>query len=173
MDAIRRKKEADAIKAEKIAVQKEREKIQALLAKDKVERAAAKAIREGRPPPTEMAAVALGKVQAEKTPVDKMNDAAKAIEKSNFAGRPDGNECLKILKVYCENCLLKDEDKYRSINMENKVYLARVSNVMGGSHFLIAAGFVVDSESKTMKYPTPVDKELLTKAVEILSSRIY
>ncbi len=34
-----------------------------------------------------------------------MADAIKAIEKSNFAGKPDGNECLKICKIYCDNCL--------------------------------------------------------------------
>ena len=49
------------MRREKEAVKKEREKLRAQLARDKAERAAAKALREGKPPPTEMAAIALGR----------------------------------------------------------------------------------------------------------------
>jgi hypothetical protein len=114
----------------------------------------------------------MGTKTAEKTPKERMNDAVKAILKSNFAGIPAGTDCLKILKIYCENCYSKDEEKFRNINMENKNYIAKVESVVGGKHFLLAAGFVQDSTSKTLTYPTPVNKELLQSAIEILSASV-
>ena len=60
---------------EKERAKKERERLKMEIAKDRAERAAAKAIREGKPPPKEMAAAAMTGKPTDKTPIQQIGRA--------------------------------------------------------------------------------------------------
>jgi hypothetical protein len=65
------------------------------------------------------------------------------IEKiSAYRAGGDGGKCLKILKAYVGNVVDNPSDeKFKSINMDNKVFKTKVKPFIGAKNLLLAVGF--------------------------------
>jgi hypothetical protein len=154
METEQRKRDAIARKREKEAARKERERIRMELEKDKLERKANKGKLgsrigvEGYNPDGIQYDV---EVDGEEGPAPKpkKKSAASAakidgyIQKvSSYKAGGDGGKCLKILKAYVGNVVDNpNEEKFRSINMENKVFKTKVKPFVGAKYLLMAVGF--------------------------------
>lgn len=70
-----------------------------------------------------------------------------------------GGMALKTLIAYVKNIIeTPAEEKFRSINVENKAFKGRVATVVGGTGFLKAVGFVKnDGEGRWFLAPENVD----------------
>ncbi|CAB9512988.1 Thioredoxin H2 [Seminavis robusta] len=156
MDREQRKRDALQRKREKEAARRERERIRAELEKDKLERKANKGKLSSR----------LGVdgynpdgIQYDKEADEQEGDAAAPQKKksagpsaakideyikkvSSYRAGGDGLKCLKILKIYISNVVDNPtEEKFKSINMENKAYKAKVKPFIGAKSLLLAVGF--------------------------------
>jgi UBX domain-containing protein 1/4 len=177
LEAEQRKRDMMALKREKEAVKRERERIRAELAKDKAERMANKgklhsklgvqgynpdAIQYDAPPAAEAAtstpAVAPPEAAADSpSPAPAVVDMKKIddyiTKVSSYKAGGDGGACLKILRAYISNVVAHPEDaKYRSINMENKVYKQKVKPFVGGKQLLLATGFHQVEEALVLEH---------------------
>ena len=74
-----------------------------------------------------------------------------------------GGMALKTLIAYVKNIAeTPAEEKFRSINVENKAFKSRVATVVGGTGFLKAVGFVKDEgEGRWFLAPENVDVAFL------------
>ena len=61
---------------------------------------------------------------------------------SSYRAGGDGGKCLKILKAYVGNAADNpDEEKFKTINMENKAFKTKIKPFIGAKHLLLAVGF--------------------------------
>ena len=65
------------------------------------------------------------------------------IEKvSSYRAGGDGGKCLKILKAYVGNVVDNPtEEKFKTINMDNKAFKNKVKPFLGAKQLLLAIGF--------------------------------
>jgi len=89
------------------------------------------------------------------------------------AGR-DGEKCLKVLLAYVKNVVENSDEKYRTIQMNNKVFKTRVNPFIGAKQLLLAVGFLPD-DGDTLVLTESADpfilfqtKEQLETAIELL-----
>jgi hypothetical protein len=79
----------------------------------------------------------------------------------------DGGKCLKILKVYVGNVVDNPgEEKFKTVNMENKTFKSKVKPFIGAKNLLIAVGFKHAEKGDALVLEDDADTELLaaTKA---------
>ena len=160
---------------EKKRVVDERARLRIEIAKDKAERAAAKALREGRAPPAppSFEAAAVGPTVT-LTTVDRITQLADALEMRRTGGV--GLTAISTLLVYVKNAATKEEEKYRSINKANKAYAKRVGHLRAATAILRLAGFSEDGKSE--EFPSgrfifkasTADRSMLDSAIAILSN---
>lgn len=182
MDAEQRKREAYLRKKEKDAFKKERERLRAELARDKAERIANKGklstklgVEGYKPDGVQYELEGDGDGDGEPTVAHKKAKAEVSTAKideyiqkiSSYRAGGDGGKCLKILLAYVGNAADNpDEDKYKRINMENKVFKTKIKPFVGAKPLLIAVGFTPNEDGDAMMLRQGADHQLLvdTKA---------
>ena len=81
---------------------------------------------------------------------------------SSYKAGGDGGKCLKILKAYVGNVVDKPtEDKFKSINTENKVYKTKVKPFVGAKALLMAVGFSPNESGDAMVLKEDADLDVL------------
>jgi thiol-disulfide isomerase/thioredoxin len=153
MEAAARKLEIKLRKKEKDDYKKERARIRAALEKDKAERRANKGKLgsklgiDGYDPDAiqydddtkEQQSPSPAKKKP-KASVAKIDDYISKVSAYRAGG--DGGKCLKILLAYIKNVVNNpDDDKFKHINMDNKVFKGRVKPFVGAKSLLLAVGF--------------------------------
>ncbi|DAZ96755.1 TPA: hypothetical protein N0F65_012332 [Lagenidium giganteum] len=160
-EAMQRRLEAEKRKREKEESQRERERLRRQIELDKLERKARGGYLGGAPLDLE----ALAEKQAtEETSTDdhaKKSDAPTLSPEEEIVANigklkqyrvgNDGLTALKTLNVYVKNLLEKpDEEKFRTINLENAAFRKRVASLVGGIAFLKALGYEKNEETSSM-----------------------
>ncbi|EGZ17296.1 hypothetical protein PHYSODRAFT_351153 [Phytophthora sojae] len=169
IEAIQRKIAAEKMKKDKEDAKRERERLRKQLEMDKRERHA----RGGRlgGPPIDVAPIDVGaKKEEEKknspvlTPKEQIVKNVGILKKYRVGN--DGLTALKTLNVYVKNLIEKpDEDKFRTINLENPAFRKRVASLVGGVAFLKALGYEKDEADGNLKLSVEKrDVELLEYA---------
>lgn len=174
-DVMRRKREKDEAK-------RERERIRAELAKDKAERLANKGKLpsklgvEGYNPDAIQYDVHVGgggeEEHAHHDHHKKMHASTAKIDDyiqkvSAYRAGGDGGKCLKILLAYVGNVVDNpEEEKFKTINMENKAFKQKVKPFIGAKHLLLAVGFKENKEGDALVLEDGADRKILadTKA---------
>jgi len=169
-DALMRKKEKEAAR-------RERERLRAEIAKDKLERQANKGKlkttlgADGYNPSAvqyDVADLAEGVVapkKAFKADPKKIDEYIKKV--SSYRAGGDGQKCLKILLAYVGNVVDKpEEEKFRSINTENKAFKTKVKPFLGAKALLVAVGFKQNEAGDALVLKEDADRDTLkeTKA---------
>ncbi|CAM9954587.1 unnamed protein product, partial [Ectocarpus fasciculatus] len=200
MQAIARKNEIARAKKEKQAFEQERARLKAEIAKDKAERkarggklstklgvdgykpAAAQGVYGG--PSAAGGAGAGGAAAAdaagpseEQQPAakvekseEKMEKAVDMLARQTVAGL--GGTAMKTCLAYIKNALTKpEEEKFRSINLDNNAFKNRVATCIGGVALLKAVGFAKE-ESRLFMSMEARDEALLANAKEKLEEAI-
>ena len=185
-EAEQRKRDAYLRQKEKQSYAKERARIKAELEKDKLERMANKgklksklgvegyhpdAIQYDVDPMTAAsgtAAAAGASPEHKKAKVDPGKIDEYITKVSSYRAGGDGGKCLKVLLAYVGNVVDQpDEAKFRSINMDNKVFKTKVKPFVGAKLLLLAVGFHQAEKSQdALVLSDDADKTLLadTKA---------
>jgi len=166
MEIQARKREAKQRRKEKEAYKRERERIREELAKDKADRQ----VNKGKLPSTlgvegynpsaiQYDASADDEGDAGEQP-KKLTPSAKPSAKGNpakideyikkvssYRAGGDGQRCLKILLAYVGNVVDKpDEEKFRTVKTDNKVFKTRVKPFIGAKTLLVATGFAPNDD---------------------------
>lgn len=187
LDQEQRKREAYLRKKEKDAFQKERLRLREELARDRAERAAHKGKLSSRlgvdgykpdgiqyDVPTgaaddgaDNAAVAQqqNKPNKPKADVGKIGEYISKV--SSYKAGGDGGVCLKVLKTYIGNVVDKpEEEKFKTINMENKAFKTKVKPFVGAKSVLLACGFNPNESGDALVLSDDADPQVLkdTKA---------
>jgi len=93
---------------------------------------------------------------------------------SSYRAGGDGAKCLKILKAYIGN--LADnpaEEKFKTINMDNKAFKTKVKPFIGGKHLLLAVGFAPKEGDPTfLELKEEADLQLLKDTKEKLEKAL-
>ena len=64
-----------------------------------------------------------------------------------YSDKESLNKCLKMLRKYMGNIVSNPlELKFQKINSENKTFVAKVKNIIGGTNLLTEAGFVLEDK---------------------------
>jgi len=176
MEKLERQRQIQLKKKEKEDFKKERARIRAELEKDKAERRAnagkmtSKLGVEGYHPDGIQYDVNAGneedgnsdahqkkKIKASAAKIDEY------IEKvSSYRAGGDGQKCLKILIAYISNVIDNpDDDKYKSIKTDNKIYKAKVKPFIGAKALLLAVGFSENNEKTLLVLSDDADFEVL------------
>jgi UBX domain-containing protein 1/4 len=184
LDAEQRKRETYLRKKEKMEFQKERQRLREELARDKAERASGKGKLSSRlgvdgykpdgiqydvpgsdavTTTTELPPSADTAVQTPKRPKADLAKVDEYIEKiSSYRAGGDGGKCLKILKAYVGNILDNpSEEKFRSINTDNKVYKTKVKPFLGAKSLLLAVGFEQAESGEALVLNPDADLQVL------------
>ena len=180
MEVEARKREAQLRRKEKEDFKRERARLRAELAKDKAERQAhhgkltSKLGVDGYHPdgvqydvdtPNDQEA-AQHQPKKLKFDVAKIDDYISKVSQYRAGG--DGGKCLKVLKAYVGNAAdHPDDEKFKTINTENKVFKAKVKPFIGAKQLLMAVGFQQpEGSTGTLVLSEHADHQLLvdTKA---------
>ena len=191
LDIEQRKRETYLRKKEKDDFKKERLRLREELARDKAERAAHKGKLssrlgvEGYKPDGIQYDVPVGAgndgtavedheasaAQQDKPPKKFKADASKIGDYigrvSSYKAGGDGGVCLKVLKTYVGNVVDKpDEEKFKTINMENKAFKGKVKPFAGAKSLLLACGFEPNESGDALVLSEDADPAVLkaTKA---------
>jgi UBX domain-containing protein 1/4 len=82
---------------------------------------------------------------------------------SSYRAGGDGGKCLKILKVYVTNIVDNPhEEKFRSINTDNKVYKTKVKPFLGAKSLLLAVGFEQAESGEALVLNPDADVQVLS-----------
>lgn len=181
MDREHRKRDALMRKKEKDAAKRERERLRAELAKDKLERQANKGKlktalgADGYNPSAIQYDVGGGAGDGTSpAPAKKFKADPKKIDEyikkvSSYRAGGDGQKCLKILLAYVGNVVDKpDEEKFRSVNMENKVFKTKVKPFLGAKALLVAVGFKQTEGGDALVLKEDADRDTLKETKEKL-----
>lgn len=178
MEIEKRKRSTYLRKKAKDDEKRERERIRAELAKDKAERMANKgklATRlgmDGYAPSAIQYDTAATTDPSTTTPKKKPPSTARIDEYitkvSAYRAGGDGGKCLKILLAYVGNAADKEDDKFKTINMENKVYRAKVKPFIGAKLLLLAVGFQQNESNTALVLREDADKDILTSTKDKL-----
>lgn len=171
MEMDTRKRNAYLRKKEKEDAKRERERIRRELAKDKAERMANKGKLSSRlgvdgynpdgiqydvsdgTEPTSSSTTTTTTTKPSSTSVGgpsahKIEDYIQKV--SSYRAGGDGGKCLKTLLAYVRNVVEKpQEDKFKTIKTDNKVYKAKVKPFVGAKNLLLAVGFQPNNNSTT------------------------
>ncbi|CAM9371678.1 unnamed protein product [Pylaiella littoralis] len=122
----------------------------------------------GDAPPAAAAAAATAGAQEQKpaakqeTSEEKMEKAVGILARQTVAGL--GGTAMKTCLAYIKNALNKpEEEKFRSINLDNNAYKNRVATCIGGTSLLKAVGFAKEDGRLFMSMEAR-DEALLTNA---------
>jgi thiol-disulfide isomerase/thioredoxin len=154
MDMEQRKRDTRERKREKNDAKRERERIRKELEKDKMERIANKGRLSSKlgvdgynPDAIQYDKDDGGEEPAAQKP-KRVHEASTAkideyIQKiSSYRAGGDGGKCLKILKAYVGNVADNPtEEKFKTINTENKTFKTKVKPFVGAKQLLAALGF--------------------------------
>jgi len=169
IDAIQRRIAAEKMKKDKEDAKRERERLRKQIEMDKRERHA----RGGRlgGAPIDIAPVDVSAKKEEEKKKSPVLSPKEKIAKNvgilkQYRVGNDGLTALKTLNVYVKNLLEKpDEDKFRTINLENPAFRKRVASLVGGVAFLKALGYEKDQSDGILTLsPEKRDVELLQYA---------
>lgn len=183
MEKFERQRQIQLKKKEKEDFKKERERIRAEIEKDKLERRAhagkmtSKLGIEGYHPDGIQYDIHTSSQEGESNPhhqqikikasTAKMDEYIEKI--SSYRAGGDGKNCLKILLAYVGNILSNpDEEKYKSINTDNKAYKTKVKPFIGAKSLLLAVGFTENKEKTQLVLPNDTDMDVLNTAQEKL-----
>jgi hypothetical protein len=180
LEAEQRKREILMRKREKENFKKERERIRRELEKDKMERLANKGKLqsklgvEGYHPDAIQYEQDVDGLPKKPHPAKPSMSIQQCIEKvSSYRAGGDGEKCLKVLLAYVKNVIEnQDDDKYRTINMENKAFKTRVKPFIGGKQLLLGVGFHPEEGGEKLVLPEDSDKTILLQAKELLEKAI-
>lgn len=159
MEMDTRKRNAYLRKKEKEDAKKERERIRRELAKDKAERMANKGklssrlgvdgynpdgiqydVSDGTEPTSSSTSTTKPSSSSVGPSAHKIEDYIQKV--SSYRAGGDGGKCLKTLLAYVRNVVEKpQEDKFKTIKTDNKVYKAKVKPFVGAKNLLLAVGF--------------------------------
>ncbi|KAL7557280.1 hypothetical protein ACA910_016244 [Epithemia clementina (nom. ined.)] len=186
LEIEQRKREAYLRKKEKDDFKKERARLRAELAKDKADRQAnhgklaSKLGVEGYHPDgvqydvEDETTAHQHQQQPQKPKVNaaKIDDYISKVSQYRAGG--DGGRCLKILKTYVANVVDNpEEEKFKTINMENKAFKAKVKPFIGAKQLLMAVGFLPpDGNTGTLVLLEDADYKLLADTKEKLEAAI-
>ena len=176
MEIDARKRDALVKKKEKDAARREKKRIMDELEKDKLERKANKGKLNSRLGVDGYAPSAIQydkesdepddsgeppvKRKAAPVSVAKIDDYITKV--SSYKAGGDGGKCLKILKAYVGNVVDKPtEDKFKSINTDNKVYKTKVKPFVGAKALLMVVGFSPNEAGDAMILKEDADPEIL------------
>ncbi|KAF1334240.1 Thioredoxin 1, partial [Globisporangium splendens] len=161
-DRIQRKLAAEKLKKEKEEYKLERERIRAKLEQDKLERRARGGYLGGAPidlPSVETLHKSKQESENEQkkkasltnlSPEEQVVANVERLKKYRVGG--DGLTALKTLNVYVKNLVEKpDDEKFRTINLENAAFRKRVASLAGGVAFLKSLGFEKVEEEGLLK----------------------
>merc|ERR1719296_171183 len=82
---------------------------------------------------------------------------------SSYRAGGDGKKCLKILLAYVGNVADKpEEEKFKTIKMDNKVYKQKVKPFVGAKSLLLAVGFQQSEDGNSMKLKDDAEQSLLS-----------
>lgn len=173
-DTRMRKKAKDDFK-------KERARIKAELEKDRLERIAHKGKLtsklgiDGYNPDAIQYDVDIDAAPAQH-PHKKMKASAAKIDEyitkiSMYKAGGDGGKCLKILLAYIKNIVANpDEDKFKKINTENKVYKSKVKPFIGAKALLLAVGFKPNANTDALLLTDGADMDVIKTTKEKLEA---
>merc|ERR1712232_1075309 len=103
--------------------------------------------------------------------VSKIDDYIQKV--SSYRAGGDGKKCLKILLAYVGNVADKpEEEKYKTIKMDNKVYKQKVKPFVGAKNLLMAVGFQQSEDGNSMKLKDDADQSLLAATKIKLESAV-
>ncbi|KAF1773810.1 PUB domain [Phytophthora cactorum] len=156
IEAIQRKIAAEKMKKDKEDAKRERERLRKQLEMDKRERQA----RGGRlgGPPIDIKPIDVSpkeEVEEKKkspvlTPKEQIVKNVGILKKYRVGN--DGLTALKTLNVYVKNLIEKpEEDKFRTINLDNAAFRKRVASLVGGVAFLKSLGYAKDEADGNLK----------------------
>ena len=93
---------------------------------------------------------------------------------SSYRAGGDGGKCLKILKAYVGNVVDNPtEEKFKTINMENKAFRMKVKPFIGSKKLLLAVGFAPKEGDVTLLVLKPeADMGILKETKEKLEKAI-
>ncbi|TMW62862.1 hypothetical protein Poli38472_005480 [Pythium oligandrum] len=156
-EALQRKLAADKLKKEREDFKRERERLKKQLEMDKAARRAHGGKLVG--PPVDITVETSGEAQTEvkkTSPVSTLSPEEQVvfnIEKlKKYRVGGDGLTALKTLNVYVKNLIEKpDEEKFRTINLENPAFRKRVASLVGGVALLKALGYEKDEADGLLK----------------------
>lgn len=184
MEIEQRKRDALARKREKQDAKRERARIRAELERDKRERMANKGKLhstlgvDGYNPSAIQYDDGTDEPSPQKTKKSHTANVAKIDEYikkvSSYRAGGDGGKCLKILKAYVGNVADNPgEDKFKTINMENKAYKNKIKPFIGAKHLLLAVGFSPKEGDATYLELNPdADQQVLKDTKEKLIKAI-
>lgn len=173
MEVEKRKRDAASRKKAKQEEKRERDRLLRELAKDKAERMANKGKLssklgvDGYQPDGIQYDVSDG-MDVDPAPpkpkktanVAKIDDYIQKV--SSYRAGGDGKKCLKILLAYVGNVADKpEEEKFKTINMENKVYKTKVKPFVGAKNLLLAVGFQPSDEGGSLVLNEDADPDVL------------
>lgn len=188
MDAEQRKREQWKIKKEKENFKKERERLRAELARDKAERMANKGKLGSRlgvegykpdgvqydktddeePIPDVIVEQKKPRFQASTAKIDEY-----IAKVSSYRAGGDGGKCLKVLLAYVGNVVDNPaEDKFKTINMENKVFKTKVKPFVGAKQLLMAVGFQQNAVGDSLVLVETADTQLLGNTKEKINAAL-
>ncbi|KAJ0412866.1 hypothetical protein ATCC90586_002496 [Pythium insidiosum] len=156
-EAMQRKIAADKLKKEREEAKRERERLKKLIEQDKLARRAHGGKLVG--PPVDLDSAAAGSTSSAAEDAGEKANAVSSLPREEqivvnveklkkYRVGGDGLTALKTLNVYVKNLIEKpDEDKFRSINLENAAFRKRVASLVGGVAFLKALGYEKDEQS--------------------------
>mmetsp|Transcript_21232 Transcript_21232/g.30758 ORF Transcript_21232/g.30758 Transcript_21232/m.30758 type:complete len:549 (-) Transcript_21232:229-1875(-) len=175
LEREQRRREVQKRRREKEEQKRERDRIRAELAKDRMERQANKGKLqsslgvEGYNPSAiqyDVPAVGSGGKPQQNTGKAPKASSAKIDEYikkvSSYRAGGDGGKCLKILLAYVKNVVDKpDEEKFKSINMENKAFKTKVKPFVGAKSLLLAVGFAPSDGGDALVLKEDADRKVL------------
>jgi hypothetical protein len=92
----------------------------------------------------------------------KIDEYIKKVSSYRTCG--DGQKCLKILLAYVGNVVDKPvEEKFRTINLENKAFKTKVKNFFGAKAMLVAVGFKQHEAGDALVLKDDADRAALRK----------
>lgn len=184
VEAEQRKRDVQQRKREKEAFKRERERIRRELEKDKLERMANKGKLqsklgvEGYHPDAiqydqDVDVPAAAEVVPKKNPVKSTMKVEDCIQKvSSYRAGGDGEKCLKVLLAYVKNVVENEDEKFRTINMENKAFKTRVKPFIGGKQLLLAVGFLPGEHGDKLVLSEDADNAVLAQTKDLLEKAI-
>jgi len=188
LEMEQRKREAMLRKKEKEEFKKERARLRAELERDKAERKShqgklsTKLGVEGYNPSIAQYDVEGGDGEVDGEEKQQRKKKAKAdvarideyITKiSSYRAGGDGGKCLKVLKAYVGNVVDNpDEEKFRSINMDNKAFKTKVKPFVGAKNLLMAVGFQPNDVGDALVLVDDADPQVLVDTKEKLEKAL-
>lgn len=181
-----RQREAYLRKKEKENFRKERQRLREQLERDKAERRAhqgkltSKLGAEGYNPDILQYDAPVSSTGEEAAPVKKKASSADAskideyiAKVSSYKAGGDGGKCLKVLKIYIANVVDNpNEEKYKTINMENKAFKAKVKPFVGAKNILLACGFNPNETGDALILSDDADPQVLATTKSKLEAAI-